>query len=73
VEGAAARAADALGVDAETVRDSPYVLIGPPEQVAARLRDHHERFGITRWTVFGNRTDLQRADAFVPVLERLGG
>jgi alkanesulfonate monooxygenase SsuD/methylene tetrahydromethanopterin reductase-like flavin-dependent oxidoreductase (luciferase family) len=66
-----AREAAALGVPAEVATDSPYVLVGSAREIADRLRELHELLGIVRWTVFGNRSDLQPADAFVPVLELL--
>ena len=44
---AAQRATKALGVATEVVLDSPYVLIGTPDEIAAQLRSHHDRFGIT--------------------------
>ena len=67
-DAAARHAANALDVTPEIVVDSPYVLIGTPEEIAAQLREHHDRFGITRWTVFADRRDLQPADALVPVI-----
>jgi probable F420-dependent oxidoreductase len=70
---AAERAAPQLEVSPEVALDSPYVLLGTPEEIAAQLREHHDRFGITRWTVFGDRPDLPPAEALVPVLERLAG
>ena len=71
-QAAAERAAVGLDVSPETVLDSPYVLIGTPEEIAAQLRDHHRRFGIVRWTVFGDRPDLSPAKSLVPVLALLG-
>lgn len=68
---AAERAASAVELQLEAVLDSPYFLLGTADEIAARLRDHHERFGISRWTVFADRPDLARAEALVPVLERL--
>ena len=68
---AAERAAPALEVSADVALDSPYVLLGTPDEIAAQLREHHARFGITRWTVFGDRPGLQPAETLVPVLEIL--
>ena len=50
-----------------------YVLLGTAAEIAAQLREHHERFGITRWVVFGDRPGLAPAEELVPVLELLGG
>lgn len=69
--GSAERAATSLGIPAEIVVDSPYVLIGTAEEIAAQLRSHHERFGITRWTVFADHPDLQPADALAPAISAL--
>ena len=69
---AAERAARPLEVSAEVALDSPYVLLGTANEIATQLREHHARFGITRWTVFGDRPDLQPAETLVPVLELLG-
>ena len=68
---AAAKAAPELGVSKEIALDSPYVLLGPSEAVADQMRTDQERFGITRWTIFGDRPGLAPAEAFRPVLERL--
>jgi probable F420-dependent oxidoreductase len=69
--GAAERAAPSLEVPVDVALDSPYVLLGTPDEIAAQLRDHHRRFGITRWTVFGDRPDLAPAETLVPLLELL--
>jgi probable F420-dependent oxidoreductase len=68
---AAERAAHALEVSVEVALSSPYVLVGTPEEIAAQLRDHHDRFGITRWTIFADRPDLEPAESLVPVLHAL--
>lgn len=65
---AAERAAARLGVAAEVVLDSPYVLIGTAEEIAAQLRSHHEAFGITRWTIFADHPELQPAETLGPVI-----
>jgi probable F420-dependent oxidoreductase len=69
---AAKRAAPALEVPVDVVLDSPYVLLGTAAEIAKQIREHHARFGLTRWTVFADRPDLQRAEELVPVLELLG-
>lgn len=68
---AAEQAAEKLDVAPEVVLDSPYVLIGTAEQIAEQVLEHNRRFGITRWTIFGDRSDLPSAEEFVPVLELL--
>jgi probable F420-dependent oxidoreductase len=68
---AAERAAAALELPLESVLDSPYVLLGTADEIADRLREHHERFGIARWVIFSDRPDLAPAESLVPVLERL--
>ncbi len=68
---AAQHAAKALNVPPEIVLDSPYVLIGTPDEIATQLRSHHDRFGITRWTIFADRPDLQPAEALTPVIRLL--
>jgi alkanesulfonate monooxygenase SsuD/methylene tetrahydromethanopterin reductase-like flavin-dependent oxidoreductase (luciferase family) len=47
--------------------DSPYVLAGGPDEMAAQLRDRHERLGITYWTA---AEELRPVLALV--IERLG-
>jgi probable F420-dependent oxidoreductase len=55
--GAAARLADAvLGLDPADALACPFVLIGTEADLARELREHRERWGISRFTV--------RADAF---------
>ena len=49
---AAERVATDLGVPTDVVLDSPYVLLGTAGEIAAQLREHHERLGIERWTLF---------------------
>jgi probable F420-dependent oxidoreductase len=70
-EGAAERAASGMETTPDVVLSSPYVLIGTPEEIAAQLREQHERYGITRWTIFADRPDLEPAESLVPVLRLL--
>lgn len=70
-QGAAEQAAEALGVPAGVVLNSPYVLIGTASEIAAQLLDHHDRFGVTRWTIFADRPDLQPGEQFAAVLREL--
>jgi probable F420-dependent oxidoreductase len=69
---AAERAAAGVDAPLEIVLDSPYVLVGTAEEIAEQLHRDNERFGITRWTIFADRPDLQAAEALLPVLELLG-
>jgi probable F420-dependent oxidoreductase len=69
---AAERAAAAMSVPLDVALDSPYALIGAPAEIATQLREDHDRFGITRWTVFADRPEAQPAEALVPVMELLG-
>jgi alkanesulfonate monooxygenase SsuD/methylene tetrahydromethanopterin reductase-like flavin-dependent oxidoreductase (luciferase family) len=69
---AAERAAAAMAVPLDVALDSPYALLGTPAEIATQLREDHDRFGITRWTVFADRPEVQPAEALSPVLELLG-
>ena len=68
---AAERAAKGLNLPVEIVLESPYVLIGSPDEIVTQIHRHHEMFGITRWTIFADRPELQPADVFAPVLATL--
>lgn len=68
---AAERAARALEVSVDVALDSPYVLLGTADEIATQLREHHHALGITRWTVFADRRDIQSAETLVPVLDLL--
>lgn len=70
-EAAAGRAAAALELPVEIVLDSPYVLLGTADEIAAQLHEQHRRFGLTRWVIFADRPDLAPAESLVPVLELL--
>jgi probable F420-dependent oxidoreductase len=65
-------AADAIAarwrLSREELFDSPYFLVGTPDQIAADLVRHARMFGISRWTV--SQPDMA---AIAPVLERLPG
>jgi probable F420-dependent oxidoreductase len=62
------RAAKELETTEEVAAESPYVLVGTPEQIAEQMRGQQERLRISRWTVFGDRPGADPAAAFVPVL-----
>jgi hypothetical protein len=68
---AVTRAAEALETTEEVAAESPYALVGTPEQISEKMNAHQERFEITRWTIFGDRPDSAPAVAFVPVLALL--
>lgn len=70
-EAAAARAASEVEVPEEVVLDSPYVLLGTPDEIAEQIDADARRFGISRWTVFGDRPGLAPTEAFIPVLDLL--
>ena len=70
---AARRAAAAMHIEPDLVLDSPYVLIGTADEIAAQLQRDHRRFGLTRWTIFADRPDLQPAEALAPVIALLRG
>ena len=40
------------GISPEFVLDSPFVLLGTPEQMAETLAERQKRFGVSYWTVF---------------------
>jgi hypothetical protein len=48
----------------EELLDTPYVLIGTVEEIAAQILRGRERFGFTHYTVHG-----PYMDAFGPVIE----
>jgi probable F420-dependent oxidoreductase len=70
---AARRAAAAMHIEPDLVLDSPYVLIGTADEIDAQLHRDHRRFGLTRWTIFADRPDLQPAEALAPVIALLRG
>ena len=60
------------GLTVEQVLESPFLLIGTPEQMADALRERRERFGVSYWTVFARRPDRQLdLDTFAPVIAAL--
>ena len=54
------------GLDVDQVRATPYVLVGTAEEIAAAVRGHERRWGITRFAV--RRSAL---DGIEPVLRLL--
>lgn len=69
-DGAGAREgmAKALGVEPSMMADSPFALIGSPDELVDRLVERRERWGFSYVIVGGN--DI---DAFAPVVARLAG
>lgn len=68
---AAEEAARVMGVSPAIVLDSPYVLIGTPEEIATQVDRDHAELGVERWTIFADRPGHQPAEALAPVLELL--
>ncbi len=66
--GEAARLGDGYGLPPGDVRESPLVLLGTPEEMAERLEERRERFGISYVVV-----TEPHLDAFAPVVARLAG
>ena len=67
-EGARGRMAGALGVDRSMIDESPFALIGPPEELADLLIQRREQYGFSYVIVGGGDVD-----AFAPVVARLAG
>jgi probable F420-dependent oxidoreductase len=66
--GAAEAVGGAIGIDAKEVLETPFVLVGTPEQVVEDLRRRRERWGFSYVLVGG-----EDADAFAPVVAELAG
>jgi probable F420-dependent oxidoreductase len=64
---AAAEVARAAGVEAADVQASPFVVIGSVDEIVERLHERRERWGYSYFTI-----QQSSAQAFAPVLERLG-
>ena len=71
-ERALVRAAAELETSEAVVSDSPYALVGTPRQIADQMVSQQAQFGISRWTIFGDRPAAAPAAAFAPVLALLG-
>lgn len=60
------------GIAADEVMDSPFVLIGTPDQMAETLQERRERFGVGYWTVFASRPGSEQTlETLAPVIARL--
>jgi probable F420-dependent oxidoreductase len=66
--GAATEIGDRLGLSADDVLATPFVLLGSVEQIVAMLEERRERWGYSYYTV-----QQPSARAFAPVLEALRG
>lgn len=60
--------AEMIGVDEQMVRESPFALVGSPEQIADDLVARREEFGFSYVIVGANELD-----DFAPVVARLAG
>lgn len=69
-DGKAAREklAKGMGVEAELIHDSPFALIGPPNELIETLLARRERFGLSYVIVGGDDVE-----AFAPVVATLAG
>lgn len=67
-DGQAAAMAELIGVDERMIRDSPFALIGSPDQIADDLIARREEFGFSYVIVGG-----AEADSFAPVVAKLAG
>ena len=65
------RIAAALELPLEWVADSPYVLVGTADEIATTLREHAERFGVTRWTLFVDKPGAPPIEELASVVERV--
>ena len=70
---AAGPVASTLGISAEVALDSPYILLGTETEIVTQIREHRERLGIERWTLFAHHAGGQPPclRSFAPVAEAL--
>ncbi|MCU1395255.1 MAG: fgd1 5 [Ilumatobacteraceae bacterium] len=67
------RLAARMHLPPEVVRTSPFVLVGSAAEIAERLGDLHERFGVTSVTVAADRPGSDQDErTMAPVIELLG-
>ena len=69
---ALARAAAELETTEEAAASSPFVLAGTVEQIAEQVTRQSAELGIDRWTIFGDRPEVDGLAAFAPVADLLG-
>lgn len=65
-DGQVAAMAELIGVDEQMIRESPFALIGTPDQIAEDLIARREEFGFSYVIVGG-----AEADSFAPVVAKL--
>ena len=65
------RIASRFTLPIEVVKSSPFILIGSVASMVGRLRDLHERFGVSSVTVFGGRGSAPVDHVMAPVIEAL--
>ena len=64
----AASISERWGISVDDILDSPYVLIGTPEQIIEVIQERRERFGLSYYVVFD-----RWIDDFVPIVRALSG
>jgi probable F420-dependent oxidoreductase len=73
VEGLMQRLPAAARLDADAALAAPPILVGSPDRIAETLEARRERFGISYIVIRDHTGDGSMADAFAPVVARLGG
>ena len=72
-EAAVERVAQQMEVPTETVKSSPFVLVGSVKGIVQRLAELEERLGVTSVTVFARRPHTDQTElTMAPVIEALG-
>ena len=67
-KGAREKLAKGMGVDAALIHDSPFALIGPPNELIETLQKRREQFGLSYVIVGGDDVE-----SFAPVVAALAG
>lgn len=67
-DAAVAYVANALELETEAVRQSPYHLIGSVDEIVEALHERRDRWGVSYWTI-----PAASIDAAAPVVARLAG
>jgi probable F420-dependent oxidoreductase len=66
------RLAGRYGLPVEVVLETPFLLLGTPEQIAGQIASWHERLGISYWVTFAQRPgSTQALDTMAPVIAAL--
>lgn len=58
-------------LDVPTALDSPFLLIGSADEIAAQLHERTRRFGIETWTTFSGRPNDVPLDGLAEIIEAL--